>query len=83
MGFHARALLRDTHRYGLRGLVEFAENEGLTIRVEPPTALDDHHWREAELWALGATVPVEIDVSRQDEPESLLHEEIAEFADEP
>jgi hypothetical protein len=82
VGFHARALLRNSHAFGLRGLVDFAANEGVIFRVEPPSAVDDRGWRAAELWAPGADVPVEIDVSRRDDPASLLHDEIVEFADE-
>jgi hypothetical protein len=82
VGFYARALLRDSHDFGLRGLVDFAANEGVSIRVEPPSAVDESGWRQAELWAPGAHVPVEIDVSRRNEPASLLHDEIAEFDDE-
>jgi hypothetical protein len=82
VGFYARALLRDTHAFGLRGLVDFAANEGVILRVEPSSAVDDGGWREAELWAPGAAAPVEMDVSRRDEPASLLHDEIAEFEDD-
>ena len=82
MGFYARALLRDSHHFGLHQRVEFAQAEGITIRVHPQSALEDSGWREAELWAPDAQVPVEIDMSRRDDPESLLHYEIAEFDDE-
>jgi hypothetical protein len=82
VGFYARALLRNSHAFGLRGLVDFAASEGVTFRVEPASAVDDGGWREAELWAPGAAVPVEIDVSRRDEPASLLDDEITEFSDE-
>lgn len=43
--------------------------------------MDDAGWRDAELWAPQADVPVEIDVSRRGEPGSLL-DEIAEFQEE-
>jgi hypothetical protein len=79
VGFYARALLRDAHEFGLRDLVEFAAREGLSVRVEPASALDDPAWRDAELWGSEAEVPVEIDVSRRNDPESLLHDEVAEF----
>ena len=82
MGFYARALLRDPHEFGLRGLVDFAAQEGLEVRVEPASVLDDATWSNAELWAAGAEVPVEVDVSRRSNPDSLLHEEIEEFMDE-
>jgi hypothetical protein len=60
MGFYARALLRDEHDFGLRGLVEFARDDGIEIRVDPAAALDDSGWRDAELWAPQGEVPVEI-----------------------
>jgi hypothetical protein len=82
VGFYARALLLESHGLGLRDLVAFAQAEGITIRVEPASALDDQRWREAELWAPGAEVPVEVDVSRREDTESLLQEELAEFDDE-
>jgi hypothetical protein len=79
MGFYARALLRDPHDFGLAGLVDFARERGLAVRVEPALAITDATWQEAELWAPDAEVPVEIDVSRRRDPESLLHDEIEEF----
>lgn len=81
VGFYARALLRDSHDFGLRGLVDFAAQQGVTIRLEPHSAAEDRGWREVELWAPGADVPVEVDVNRR-EPTSLLSNEIAEFVDE-
>jgi hypothetical protein len=82
VGFYARALLLDSHDFGLRELVDSAQADGIMIRVDPPSALDERGWRDAELWAPAAEVPVEIDVSRREDPESLLHDEIAEFDDE-
>jgi hypothetical protein len=64
VGFYARALLRGSHDFGLRGLVEAATEQGIDCRVEPASAMDDAGWRDAELWAPQADVPVEIDVSR-------------------